>query len=95
MKKHICPACQKQFTEGSRLKDGRRGSDTDILNHHIKPRRYGGGDDPINLIKLCRQCHADIHRFYGYIAIAAALKRNPHFFRDALGKFLSLKRAQK
>jgi hypothetical protein len=31
-------------------------------NHHIHTRKAGGGDEPSNLIALCRQHHQEIHR---------------------------------
>ena len=30
--------------------------------HHINPVEYGGGDEPKNLITLCRECHKKRHR---------------------------------
>lgn len=30
--------------------------------HHIRPRAYGGTDQPRNLMPLCRECHEEVHR---------------------------------
>lgn len=30
--------------------------------HHIKPVEFGGGDEPQNLITLCRDCHKKRHK---------------------------------
>ena len=30
--------------------------------HHLRPREYGGGDEPENLIVLCPNCHAVAHK---------------------------------
>ena len=39
------------------------GIDDGNLNvHHIKPVSEGGGDEPENLITLCKNCHKEIHR---------------------------------
>src|SRR6185312_6532838 len=42
-------------------RDGRKctvcGSADDLHADHIRPRRYGGTDDPENLQTLCRSCH--------------------------------------
>ena len=29
--------------------------------HHVMPRSRGGGNSPMNLITLCRYCHANAH----------------------------------
>ncbi|QBI90066.1 HNH-type endonuclease / MarR family transcription regulator [Halobacterium phage ChaoS9] len=29
--------------------------------HHVEPKSAGGGDDPQNLITLCRDCHLEKH----------------------------------
>lgn len=29
--------------------------------HHIKPVSEGGGDEPENLITLCKDCHKEVH----------------------------------
>lgn len=33
------------------------GKKSDLEVHHIKPKENGGGDNPENLITLCRACH--------------------------------------
>lgn len=30
--------------------------------HHIRPRQFGGGDHPRNMMPLCKDCHDEIHR---------------------------------
>lgn len=30
--------------------------------HHIRPRQYGGKNDPCNLMALCKKCHDEVHR---------------------------------
>lgn len=35
-----------------------------IEEHHIVPRRYGGSDDPENLVALCSSCHTAVERIY-------------------------------
>lgn len=32
--------------------------------HHVVPKRYGGSDDPENLVSLCSSCHSAIERLY-------------------------------
>ena len=32
-----------------------------LVPHHIKRRRYGGPDDPSNLVTLCSRCHGQAH----------------------------------
>ena len=29
--------------------------------HHMKYKSRGGSDNPINLVRLCRTCHRDVH----------------------------------
>lgn len=29
--------------------------------HHVLPRSHGGGNSPMNIITLCRYCHANVH----------------------------------
>lgn len=29
--------------------------------HHVRPRRFNGGNSPMNLITLCRYCHGNAH----------------------------------
>ena len=36
--------------------------DGNLNVHHIKPVSEGGGDEPENLITLCKNCHKEIHR---------------------------------
>ena len=38
--------------------------------HHKEFRSQGGDDSEENLITLCRQCHADIHRWKTGVALA-------------------------
>ncbi|NCA24566.1 MAG: HNH endonuclease [Betaproteobacteria bacterium] len=34
-----------------------------VLNaHHVIEVQHGGTDDPVNLILLCTECHAEVHR---------------------------------
>lgn len=33
--------------------------------HHIVPREQGGGDEPENLLEVCRACHIAIHKRRG------------------------------
>lgn len=39
----------------------RCGREPSALVHHIVSKRQGGSDDPINLVALCRLCHARVH----------------------------------
>lgn len=42
-------------------------SDDGNLNvHHILPVSQGGGDEPENLITLCKNCHKKLHKEVGY-----------------------------
>ena len=45
---------------------GRGGRYSNIILevHHIKWRRHGGQDEPINLMTVCKRCHMVLH--YGY-----------------------------
>ena len=36
--------------------------DGHLEGHHIVPVSCGGGDEPENLITLCKTCHAERHR---------------------------------
>ena len=39
--------------------------DAHILEeHHIVPRRFGGSDEPANLVRLCPNCHERLERLY-------------------------------
>lgn len=39
--------------------------ETEVLEeHHIVPRRYGGGDEPKNMVLLCPTCHRKVERLY-------------------------------
>lgn len=39
--------------------------DSDVLQeHHIVPRRHGGGDEDRNLVTLCPTCHEKIEQLY-------------------------------
>lgn len=41
------------------------GSNADILErHHIVPRRYGGSDEPVNLVDVCPTCHRALETLY-------------------------------
>jgi 5-methylcytosine-specific restriction endonuclease McrA len=40
---------------------GGRNSDIILEVHHIKWRRYGGQDEPANLMTCCRSCHEILH----------------------------------
>lgn len=50
--------------------------ETEVLEeHHIVPRRFGGGDEDENLVLLCPTCHSKIERLYGrrfYTELGAA-----------------------
>jgi len=35
-----------------------------LQTHHVVPRRYGGSDDPENLVTLCASCHQGIEKLY-------------------------------
>lgn len=35
-----------------------------LEQHHLVPRRYGGSDQPENLVQLCASCHAAIEKLY-------------------------------
>ena len=35
-----------------------------LQTHHILPRRYGGGDGPDNLVRLCANCHQAVESLY-------------------------------
>ena len=41
---------------------GKGGPDTKLEVHHIVQRRDGGSDRPDNLVTLCHDCHAALHR---------------------------------
>src|SRR5436190_608703 len=32
-----------------------------LHTHHIKPRCEGGTDEPENLLRVCSNCHEDLH----------------------------------
>lgn len=40
------------------------GEEDDLERHHIVPRRYGGSDDPANLVDLCHSCHQALEHLY-------------------------------
>lgn len=35
-----------------------------LEEHHIVPRRYGGGDSPANLLTVCPNCHRKLEEVY-------------------------------
>lgn len=35
-----------------------------LETHHLVPRRYGGSDEPENLVTLCATCHSSIEKLY-------------------------------
>lgn len=35
-----------------------------LEDHHIVPRRYGGSDEPENIVTLCASCHSAIEKLY-------------------------------
>jgi hypothetical protein len=35
-----------------------------LQEHHIVPRRHGGGESKENLVTLCANCHAAIEKIY-------------------------------
>lgn len=35
-----------------------------LEEHHIVPRRYGGGNDAENLVTLCSNCHTTVEKLY-------------------------------
>lgn len=35
-----------------------------LEEHHIVPRRYGGGNDVENLVTLCANCHTAVEKLY-------------------------------
>lgn len=35
-----------------------------LETHHVVPRRYGGSDQPENLVRLCASCHSAIEKIY-------------------------------
>jgi len=35
-----------------------------LQNHHILPRRHGGGDSAENLVTLCANCHVAVEKIY-------------------------------
>jgi len=35
-----------------------------LQDHHILPRRHGGGDSDENLVTLCANCHAAVEKIY-------------------------------
>lgn len=40
--------------------------DESILEtHHVVPRRFGGSDDPENLVDVCPSCHGKLEELYG------------------------------
>jgi hypothetical protein len=42
--------------------------------HHLKSRGAGGGDEPENLLSLCREHHTEMHK----IGALTFLKKYPH-----------------
>jgi 5-methylcytosine-specific restriction endonuclease McrA len=51
----------------------------DLEQHHIVPRRFGGGDSVNNLVTLCGQCHNAVENIYDnrfYDRIGVALRSN-------------------
>lgn len=50
--------------------------------HHLKSRGSGGGDEPDNLLSLCRRHHTEVHQIGGitflnkYPHIRAIMKHN-------------------
>jgi hypothetical protein len=37
---------------------------TVLQEHHVLPRRYGGGDSDENLVTLCANCHEAVEKIY-------------------------------
>lgn len=55
-----------------------------IHRHHIIPRKFGGSNDPENVVDLCSSCHARVHQSYTKTAITVAFEKDPQFFKKCL-----------
>lgn len=42
------------------------GETDDLETHHIIPRKFGGTDDDVNLLRVCGHCHKVLERTYDY-----------------------------
>lgn len=38
------------------------GRKSQLTRHHIVPKRSGGGNEPENIVILCRRCHRAQHK---------------------------------
>jgi hypothetical protein len=36
----------------------------DLEEHHVIPRRFGGLDQPENIVRVCQRCHRKLERLY-------------------------------
>jgi len=47
--------------------------ENEVCYHHVQSRKAGGGDEPENLMSLCKKCHVDIH-----MGLGSFIARYPH-----------------
>lgn len=67
-----------------------------LQDHHILPRRHGGGDSDENLVTLCANCHAAVEQIYddefyeraGYSAADYSLCVDPDAAEKHIQQFL-------
>lgn len=66
------------------------GGDRALLErHHIVPVRYGGSDEPPNVVEVCPTCHSAIEKLYNarfYEELGATTPRKPPGGRCDIGK---------
>lgn len=86
-KRYQCPKCKRRVNDQT-VYGGSQTVRVDTVVHHIIPSIWGGEDQPENLIKFCRMCHARIHRFYEEQAVLIALEKSSTFFHECLEKFM-------
>jgi len=64
--KKMCYIC-KRIDKNGQKKTGKNGVNHLEL-HHIKPRSFGGSNEPENLLPLCSKCHKKVHKeIYGFV----------------------------
>jgi len=55
--------------------------------HHILPRRFGGGDEDENIVTLCASCHNAVESIYGQ-SFWASVGLRPSANRDSLEEYV-------
>lgn len=66
-----------------------------LETHHLIPRRYGGTDDPENIVQICPTCHRILERLYnnalwerlGVNELVADRREKANMLVDFLGSF--------